>query len=42
MVGITQNKEVSYFQCSPLENEKSMKSKSGLVKRFKDSKTACK
>ena len=42
MVGITQSKQTPYFHCGPQKNLDNKKSKNGVSKSFKDSKTACK
>ena len=42
MTGITQNKQTPYFHCGPQKNLDNKKSKNGVSKSFKDSKTACK
>ena len=41
MAGITQNKQTPYFHCGPYKNL-NKKSKKGVSKSFKDSKTDCK
>ena len=42
MAGITQNKQMPYFHCGPQRDLDKKKSKKGVSKSFKDSKTACK
>ena len=42
MAGITQNKRMPYFHFGPQKKLNNKKSKKGVSKSFKDSKTACK
>ena len=42
MSGTTQNKQTPYFHCGPQKNLDNKKSKKGVSKSFKDTKTACK
>ena len=42
MAGITQNKQTRYFVAIPRKNLDNKKSKKGVRKIFKDTKTACK
>ena len=42
MVGIIQNKQTPYFHFGPQKNLDNTKSKKGVSKSFKDSKTALK
>ena len=42
MVGITQSKQTSYFDCGPQKNLNDKKSKKGVSKSFKDNKTVSK
>ena len=42
MVGITQNNQMLYFHCGPQKNLNNKKSRKGVSKSYKGSKTACK
>ena len=42
MAEITQNNHTPYFHCGSQKNLNNKKSKKGVSKSFKDSKTACK
>ena len=42
MARIKQNKQMSYFHCGPQKIKNYKKSKKGVRKSFKDSKTTCK
>ena len=42
MAGVTQNKQTPYFHCGPRKNLDNKKSKKGVNKSFKETKTVCK